>query len=45
MKICPNCGNMLEDEMHFCINCGINLDDKIQTESEKNPLSEKQNEE
>jgi|GEM_PF-1547597 len=45
MKICPKCGNMLEDEMHFCINCGINLDDKIQTESEKNPLSEKQNEE
>ena len=43
MKICPNCGNMLEDEMHFCINCGKNLDDKVQTETEENLLSEAQN--
>ena len=45
MKICPNCGNMLEDDVHFCINCGKNLEDKVQTEAEKNPLSETQNDE
>ncbi|MBP7347417.1 MAG: zinc ribbon domain-containing protein [Butyrivibrio sp.] len=35
MKICPNCGNMLEDEVHFCINCGKNLEDTVQTEAEE----------
>ena len=42
MKICPNCGNVLEDEMHFCINCGKNLEDNGQTESEENLLPETQ---
>ena len=30
MKVCPNCGNQVEDELVFCPNCGGRMDGGVQ---------------